>query len=71
MGGVEITVPEGLTVQVDGIGIFGGFDQKAEGPGEPGAPVLRIKGAALFGGVEIKRKPRKRSVGGGSRPELT
>ena len=71
MGGVEITVPEGLTVQVDGIGIFGGFDQKAEGPGEPGAPVLRIKGAALFGGVEIKRKPRKRSVGGGGRPELT
>jgi hypothetical protein len=70
-GGVEITVPEGLTVQVDGIGIFGGFDQKAEGPGEPGAPVLRIKGAALFGGVEIKRKPRKRSVGGGGRPELT
>ena len=38
MGGVEITVPEGLTVHVDGIGIFGGFDQKAEGPGEPGAP---------------------------------
>ncbi|MGB8022214.1 MAG: DUF1707 domain-containing protein [Candidatus Nanopelagicales bacterium] len=59
MGGVEITVPDGLAVQVDGIGIFGGFDQKAEGPGEPGAPVLRVKGAALFGGVEVKRKPRR------------
>ena len=63
MGGVEITVPEGLTVQVDGVGIFGGFDQKAEGPGEPGSPVLRIKGAALFGGVEVKRKPRKKGRG--------
>ena len=65
MGGIEITVPEGLAVHVDGMGIFGGFDQKAEGPGQPGAPVLRIKGAALFGGVEVKRKPRKnKSLGG-------
>jgi hypothetical protein len=76
MGGVEITVPDGLTVHVDGVGIFGGFDQKAEGPGEPGAPVLRVKGAALFGGVEVKRKPRKRGskgkpLDGGGRPELT
>jgi hypothetical protein len=70
MGGVEITVPEGLTVHVDGVGIFGGFDQKAEGPGQPGAPVLRIKGAALFGGVEVKRKPRRKSVGGSDRPQL-
>ena len=38
---------------------------------QPGAPVLRIKGAALFGGVEVKRKPRKKQLGGGSdRPQL-
>ncbi|MDH3958694.1 MAG: DUF1707 domain-containing protein, partial [Actinomycetota bacterium] len=70
MGGVEITVPEGLTVHVDGVGIFGGFDQKAEGPGQPGAPVLRIKGAAFFGGVEVKRKSRKKRLGGTDRPQL-
>lgn len=71
MGGIEITVPEGLAVHVDGMGIFGGFDQKAEGPGQPGAPVLRIKGAALFGGVEVKRKPRRnKSLGGKDRPQL-
>lgn len=70
MGGVEITVPEGLTVHVDGVGIFGGFDQKAEGPGQPGAPVLRIKGAAFFGGVEVKRKPRKKHTGRKGRPQL-
>jgi hypothetical protein len=69
-GGVDITVPEGITVQVDGIGIFGGFDQQAEGPGEPGAPVLRIKGVAFFGGVSVKRKRRK-GVDGKRRPELT
>jgi hypothetical protein len=38
--------------------------------------VLRVKGAALFGGVEVKRKPRKRGskgkpINGGGRPELT
>ena len=71
MGGIEITVPEGLAVHVDGMGIFGGFDQKAEGPGQPGAPVLRVKGAALFGGVEVKRKPRRnKSLGGTDRPQL-
>jgi hypothetical protein len=69
MGGIDITVPEGLTVQVDGMGIFGGFDQRAEGPGGPGSPVLRIKGAALFGGVDVKRKPRRKGVAGGSQPE--
>jgi hypothetical protein len=69
MGGIDITVPEGLTVQVDGVGIFGGFDQRAEGPGRPGAPVLRIKGAALFGGVDVKRKPRKRGIAGGEEPQ--
>ncbi len=70
MGGVEITVPDGLTVQVDGMGIFGGFDQRAEGPGLPGAPLLRVKGAAVFGGVEVKRKPRRKAIGGKERPRL-
>jgi len=70
MGGVEITVPDGLTVQVDGVGIFGGFDQRAEGPGLPGAPLLRVKGAAVFGGVEVKRKPRRKAIGGKDRPRL-
>jgi hypothetical protein len=72
-GGVEITVPEGLAVQVDGIGIFGGFEGR-EGPGDPGAPLLRVKGAALFGGVEVKRPKGRRKakeLGGPDRPQLT
>ncbi len=71
-GGVEITVPEGISVHVDGVGVFGGFDQGAEGPGIPGAPKLRIKGAAVFGGVEVKRKPRRAGgeLRGPDRPAL-
>lgn len=77
MGGVDITVPEGLNVQVDGAGILGGFDHAPGGPGDPNAPVLRIKGVALLGGVAVKRKRRKQHKGaqslpsGPKRPELT
>jgi hypothetical protein len=69
-GGIEITVPEGLAVQVDGIGVFGGFDQRAAGPGDPGAPLLRVRGGALFGGVEVKRRPRRVGPGQPDRPAL-
>lgn len=57
MGGAEVIVPPGVTVQTDGIGIMGGFDgfdQTVDSHGDPMAPVLRIRGLALMGGVEVK-----------------
>jgi DUF1707 SHOCT-like domain len=60
MGGVDITVPMDVRVVVDGIGILGGFDQSDSYEPAPGAPVVRVKGAALMGGVAVKRKPSKR-----------
>lgn len=56
MGGAEILVPPGLTVESDGIAILGGFDhlEDAAVKEDPGAPVLRLKGLALMGGVEVK-----------------
>lgn len=59
-GGLEITVPEGMVVRSEVVGIFGGTEVPRDA-GDPGAPVLVIKGAAIFGGVEIHRpkKPRK------------
>jgi hypothetical protein len=62
MGGVIITVPDDVAVDVSGIGIMGGFDHKATGPGAPGAPLVRVAGSAIMGGVEVKRRP--------TRPEL-
>jgi hypothetical protein len=56
-GGVEIIVPPGLRVESHGLAIMGGFDHLEdirEGPDDPDAPVLRITGAALMGGVDIK-----------------
>jgi hypothetical protein len=57
MGGVSITVPEDMTVDVSGIGFMGGFDHRASGPGAPGAPHLRVVGFAMMGGVDVKRRP--------------
>jgi len=60
MGGVEIIVPPGLNVESHGIGILGGFDHAGNDMpmADPNAPVLRISGLALMGGVDIKvRRP--------------
>jgi hypothetical protein len=59
-GGIEITVPDDVIVHVSGVPIFGGYDHGNGGPETfpPGAPVLLVKGLAIFGGVEVKRKPR-------------
>ena len=59
MGGVSITVPEDMAVDVSGIGIMGGFDHRASGPGAPGAQHLRVVGFALRGGVDVRRKPAR------------
>jgi hypothetical protein len=61
MGGIEITVPEDANVQVNGIGIMGGFDHGAAGEGQPGGPTIVINGVALMGGVEVKRRPLKKA----------
>jgi hypothetical protein len=61
MGGIEITVPDDVTVHCGGIGIMGGFTNKASNLPIPGAPVIRINGFALMGGVDVKvAKPKKK-----------
>ena len=56
MGGVEIIVPPGLAVDTDGIAIMGGFVhmQRESASGAANSPVLKVRGFALMGGVEIQ-----------------
>ncbi|MFF7729632.1 DUF1707 domain-containing protein [Streptomyces sp. NPDC008001] len=56
MGGIQVVVPPDLDVHVGGIGIMGGFDDKASGPGTPGSPRVRVTGFAFWGGVGVDRK---------------
>ncbi|WP_194911345.1 DUF1707 SHOCT-like domain-containing protein [Catenulispora rubra] len=60
MGGIEITVPEGLNVQVHGFGFMGGYSGTPVGPVDPDAPTVHVRGFAFMGGVDVKRKaPRQ------------
>lgn len=55
-GGSEIIVPPGVTVETSGIGILGGFDGHSQTvpSDDPSAPIIRIRGLAVMGGVEVK-----------------
>ncbi|MFI9816998.1 DUF1707 SHOCT-like domain-containing protein [Saccharothrix variisporea] len=69
-GGVEIYVPEDVTVRVDGTGIMGAFeDSTYKTPTVPGGPVVRITGVAIMGGVEVRR-PKRKKLKGHKREEL-
>ena len=55
MGGAEIIVPPGLTVESDGVAILGSFEHREDVSvrEDPNAPILCIKGFSLMGGVEV------------------
>lgn len=60
MGGVEIIVNSGTQVSVEGFGIMGGFDQardRVDPAFGPDSPLVRVRGFALMGGVNVVRKP--------------
>lgn len=61
MGGIEITVPDDVTVQVTGVGIMGAFEHSASGEGAPGGPKIIINGIAIMGGVDVRRRPPRKS----------
>lgn len=59
-GALEITIPGDMNVEVTGSGLFGGFEETDERSGAkkgtpppPGAPVVRVSGVAVFGGVTV------------------
>lgn len=58
-GGVDMIVPEGLNVEVHGVPLFGGIENKTTGEYIPGAPTLHIRAFVLFGGLEIKHKKKR------------
>ncbi|WP_420633324.1 DUF1707 SHOCT-like domain-containing protein [Candidatus Palauibacter sp.] len=54
MGGVEILIPPGVRVEWRGVALMGGVTTpEPSAPPTPDAPVIRISGLVLMGGVEI------------------
>jgi hypothetical protein len=58
MGGINIVVPPGLAVQMHGSAIMGGFADVNRSPAypDPDAPLLRLHGLAMMGGVNIEMR---------------
>jgi hypothetical protein len=52
IGGLEVTVPPGVRVEVDGFSVLGGHDVRMPPPA-PGAPTLRLTAFVLIGGVKV------------------
>jgi hypothetical protein len=60
MGGVDIIVPEGVNVEMSGIPLMGGFENKVGHGGWENGPTLKIRGVAIMGGVDVKPPKRKK-----------
>lgn len=63
MGGIQVTVPPDMHVDVRGFGFMGGFGEAGSGgdPDDiaPGSPRVTVTGFALMGGVGVERKLRR------------
>jgi len=60
-GGMSITLPPEMRVVDSGVAVFGGRDVPGDGPesDRPDAPVLRLQGVCVFGGISVRHKQRK------------
>lgn len=69
MGGIQIVVPPGLAVQMHGSAIFGGFQDVNRAPAhpDPEAPLLRVHGLTMMGGVSIEMRLPGESEGSARR----
>jgi hypothetical protein len=71
MGGIEITVPEGIEVDVGGFALMGGHEYRpGTEPIRPGTPMVRVRGYALMGGVDVRVKRARSSRAQHSRGHL-
>ena len=75
MGGTQIIVPPGLAVETHGTAIMGGFQEIHRTPAQPDpdAPLLRVHGFVMMGGVDIRMQlpgESRRDAGRRQRREL-
>lgn len=64
LGGVDITVPHGVRVVNDTSAILGGTDvHGTDQVVDPNAPVVRLTGTCMLGGVDVKAKGPRHKKG--------
>jgi hypothetical protein len=63
-GSLEIIVPPQLAVECEGTGVFGSIESFGGGAvADPERPLLRVRGAAVFGSVEVHARRPGESAG--------
>lgn len=60
LGGIELRVPEGVNVELSGLPILAGIENKLSTQSHPGNPIIRLHGTAFMAGIEIKPPKRKK-----------
>lgn len=71
MGGVDVVLPADVVLDASGFGLMGGFDHVDRlPPAPPGAPVVRVRGVAVMGGIDACRKGQRPAgaIGDGDDP---
>lgn len=70
MGGVNVLVAEGVTLEVDGMVIMGGVNQPSWSEPQPGAPLVRVHARGMWGGINaVVKRPSRRSRARAERDE--
>lgn len=58
MGGIDVYVPDTVEVDLGGLALMGGNDQRGSvRPPREGAPLVRVRAYSLLGGVDVWRLP--------------
>lgn len=60
MGGIEVRVPEGINVELSGLPLLAGIENKLSHSQYPGNPTIKLHGTAFMSGVEIKPPKKKK-----------
>ncbi len=71
-GSAQIVVPSHVNVEMDGVGVFGTFeDLRSSGNDQEPAPyTLRVTGKAVFGSVEVRERTLTESLSSFCRKEV-
>ena len=61
-GSIEIVVPDGVEVRMTGMSVFGARTSKVQPGFAPGAPVVEVRGKAVFGEITVRQPGWKEGV---------
>ncbi len=57
LGGVSLTAPPGVSLQLSGCSLLGGkSDKRPAGDPLPGSPVIHVRACTLLGGVSVEQR---------------